>query len=103
MTNSSKSLSAKEALILKMLISNPKERYGLDLVEASEGQLKRGTIYVTLSRMEDKGFVESRREDTHAAKSSIPRRLYTPTGRGVQVFRAHEQFVLAMSAEPSFA
>jgi DNA-binding PadR family transcriptional regulator len=65
--------------------------------------LKRGTIYVTLARMEDKGFVESRREDVNAAPSSIPRRLYKPTGRGVQVFRAHEQFVQAMNAVPAFA
>ena len=103
MTNPLKPLSNKEALILKMLIANPKERYGLDLVGASDGLLKRGTVYVTLSRMEEKGFVESRREDADIAASSIPRRLYKPTGRGVQVFRAYEQYVQATNAVPAFA
>ena len=36
--------------------------YGLQLVEQSEGALKRGTVYVTLGRMEAKGLVESEQE-----------------------------------------
>lgn len=32
----------------------------LDLVKDSDGVLKRGTIYVALSRLEDDGLVESR-------------------------------------------
>jgi len=38
------------------------ERYGLELVDASAGRLKRGSVYVTLGRMETKGFVASRQE-----------------------------------------
>ena len=48
-------LSPKEMLTLEMLISNG-EMFGLEMVEASEGELKRGTIYVTLQRMSDKGY-----------------------------------------------
>ena len=33
--------------------------FGLQLVEQSKGTLKRGTVYVTLGRMQDKGYVES--------------------------------------------
>jgi hypothetical protein len=36
------------------------ERFGLELVEQSAGGLKRGSVYVILSRMEAKGFVTSR-------------------------------------------
>lgn len=33
-------------------------RFGLDLVHESGGLLKRGTVYVELSRLSDLGFVE---------------------------------------------
>jgi DNA-binding PadR family transcriptional regulator len=75
-----------------MLLVGPNERYGLELVEASAGNLKRGTIYVTLARMEEKGLVCSRRESTNEASSVIPRRLYKPTGFGCTVLRAHERY-----------
>ncbi len=39
-------LSRKEFLVLGMLIGRG-EMFGLEMVEASEGELKRGTIYVT--------------------------------------------------------
>ena len=84
-------LSPKEALVLGMLISGARERYGLELVELSKGQLRRGTIYVTLGRMEEKGLVSSRRESAGDA-TTIPRRQYRPTGLGRSVLRAHEQY-----------
>ena len=54
-------LSAKESVILELLYDN-QERYGLELVRMSEGELKRGTIYVTLNRMEEKLYISSRHE-----------------------------------------
>jgi DNA-binding PadR family transcriptional regulator len=80
------SLSRKEAIILDLLVGAG-ERYGLRLVEESGGRLKRGTVYVTLSRMEDKGFVESRQEERDPHASGIPRRLYRITGLGERAFR----------------
>ena len=56
------SLSGKEAAVLDLLLAKPSQAmYGLELVNVSAGRLKRGTIYVTLDRMEDKGLVESKR------------------------------------------
>jgi DNA-binding PadR family transcriptional regulator len=52
------SISRTEALIIELLEAGG--RFGLELIDASDGRLKRGTIYVTLSRMESKGFVVSR-------------------------------------------
>ena len=43
--------------------------FGLQLVEQSNGGLKRGTVYVTLGRMQDKGYVESRTEERRRALS----------------------------------
>jgi DNA-binding PadR family transcriptional regulator len=83
------SLSGKEALILELLLGKPgAEMYGLELVHTSRNRLKRGTIYVTLSRMEDKAYVESRLEEKKADASGLPRRLYRVTGYGKRVFEA---------------
>jgi DNA-binding PadR family transcriptional regulator len=77
-------LSAKESLILELLVERD-ELYGLQLVAASRRKLKRGTVYVTLGRMEEKGYITSRLEDAPPDMGGMPRRLYqaTPLGRRV--------------------
>ena len=77
-------LSVKESLILELL-AREKELYGLQLVAASRRRLKRGTVYVTLGRMEEKGYVTSRLEDAPADAGGLPRRLYQPTALGRRV------------------
>ena len=81
-------LSNKEFIILQMLIEND-EMFGLEMVESSEGELKRGTIYVTLSRMCDKGYLDSREEPRQFPEIGIPRRKYWATGLGEKVFEAN--------------
>lgn len=81
-------LSRKEMLTLEMLISNG-EMFGLEMVEASEGELKRGTIYVTLQRMSDKGYIESREEPRTMPEIGIPRRKYWATGLGETVYQTN--------------
>ena len=77
-------LPAKQELILELLIGR-REMYGLELVAASRGRLKRGTVYVTLGRMEEKGYIRSHLEDAPPDAGGLPRRLYeaTPLGRRV--------------------
>ena len=53
--------SGLEVTILSFLVGD-RELYGLEMIERSEGALKRGSIYATLHRMEEKGWVESRKE-----------------------------------------
>jgi len=81
-------LSRKELLILAMLIGKG-EMYGLEMVGASEGELKRGTIYVTLQRMSDKGYIESREEPRSMPEIGIPRRKYLATGLGERVYQTN--------------
>lgn len=83
------SLSRIEALILRML-AGTRELYGLEMVEGSGGKLRRGTIYVTLQRMQEKGYVDSRKESRTAPEIGIPRRLYSITGHGLRVLAAHD-------------
>jgi PadR family transcriptional regulator, regulatory protein PadR len=80
-------LSTKESLILELL-AGAREMYGLELVAASGGALKRGTVYVTLGRMEDKGYITSRLEDAPPAAGGLPRRLYVPTPLGREILHA---------------
>ena len=82
------SLPPKEALILELLVEES-ELYGLQLVAASKGRLKRGTVYVTLGRMEEKGFITSRLEDAPADEGGLPRRIYEPTAFGRRVLKAY--------------
>jgi PadR family transcriptional regulator PadR len=77
-------LSAKESLILELLVRE-RELYGLQLVATSKERLKRGTVYVTLGRMEEKGYITSRLEDPPPDAGGLPRRLYQPTSLGRRV------------------
>ncbi len=87
--------SKKELLILEMLIRNG-EMYGLEMVKASSG-LKRGTIYVTLGRMADKGWVQSR-QVKEAGVSGLPRRLFQTTELGSRVYDAWQTYLGAVAA-----
>ena len=86
MTDDFPRLSRKERLILELLI-NHGEMYGLEMVKTAPGELKRGTVYVTLGRMADKGYVESRQvKDPEDPR--LPQRVFLPTGDGRRVFQA---------------
>ena len=80
-------LSAKESLILELLVEQG-ELYGLQLVAVSRRRLKRGTVYVTLARMEEKGYVAAQAEDRPPDTGGMPRRPYRPTALGRRVLAA---------------
>lgn len=79
-------LSRTEHVILDLLSGG--DAFGFELVERSQGALKRGTVYVTLGRMQDKGYVESRTEPLPPGGIGLPRRLYRPTAFGLRVLNA---------------
>jgi DNA-binding PadR family transcriptional regulator len=82
--------SKKEMTILELLAQRG-TLYGLELVGLSNGSLKRGTIYVTLGRMQDKGLVqlvEDQEPDEHAG---MPRPRYRLTALGKRALRAQER------------
>jgi PadR family transcriptional regulator len=80
-------LPPKERLILDLLIAEG-GLFGLQLVALSHGALKRGTVYVTLGRMEAKGFIRSEQEAMPPGAIGLPRRIYYPTPLGERVLRA---------------
>jgi DNA-binding PadR family transcriptional regulator len=91
-------MSATESLVLELLRDG--KQYGLELVDTSKGALKRGSIYVTLSRMEAKGFVESWQEDRVPGAIGLPRRLYRATSYGLKVHDAYQLLREALALRP---
>lgn len=87
-------LSNKEAIILDQL-AGKSEMFGLEMVQTDPTNLKRGTIYVTLNRLEEKGFIKSRKIERDE-KSNYPRRLYQITGLGQRVLAARQAASTAM-------
>ena len=79
-------LSPKELLVLELLREH--DSYGLQLVAASTGRLKRGTVYVTLGRMEEKGYITSKLEAAPSGAGGLPRRIYSATPLGLRMLAA---------------
>ena len=95
------SISPTESLILELL--QVRERYGLELVDASAGRLKRGSVYVLLGRMEKKGFVQSRQEPREPGAVGLPRRIYQATKYGLKVHAAYQLLREALALRPAEA
>jgi DNA-binding PadR family transcriptional regulator len=79
--------SEKELVVLGLLRDGPREMYGLEIVNASSGKLGRAAIYITLARMEEKGYIKSRTpvEDSHPG---LPRPRYKITALGERALQA---------------
>jgi DNA-binding PadR family transcriptional regulator len=75
-------------LIILELLAREGDLYGLQLVAGSRRRLKKGTVYVTLGRMEEKGYISSRAEAPPPDAGGLPRRLYQPTALGRRVLTA---------------
>lgn len=80
-------LSAKERIVLDLLAVEG-QMYGLQLVTQSGGRLKRGTVYVTLGRMQQKGLIDADAEKLSDDSGLVPRRMYRATPFGLRVLQA---------------
>lgn len=52
-------ISPFEVMILGLLEAEAEGAYGSDLVQISEGRLKRGSVYTLLGRLEKRGLVKA--------------------------------------------
>jgi len=93
-------LPPKEALILELLLEQS-DMYGLQLVAASKRRLKRGTVYVTLGRMEAKGFITSRLENAAPDEGGLRRRVYAATAFGRRALSAYAHVVRHLALDPA--
>ena len=88
MNNEFPKLSRKEFKILELLIAKG-EMFGLEMVEASEGELKRGTIYVTFAKNGRQRLHRIPRRTRQIPEIGIPRRKYSATGLGERVYQTN--------------
>jgi len=84
---------------MQLLRDHPSGMYGLEIVDASSGKLKRGTVYVTLGRLEESGFVKSKAQ--RPDHPGLPRPIYRLTAQGERALRAAE--IMGLNASRSAA
>ena len=75
-----------QSLILRFLIDS-ESMYGLEMVKKSERQLKRGTIYVLLDRMEDAKLIKSKLVAPKDGQKGPKRRTYRITANGRTAYK----------------
>jgi DNA-binding PadR family transcriptional regulator len=97
------SLGEFETLLLMAVLhlaERRQEAYGSAIraeIEARTGRpVPRGSIYVTLDRLEDKGLLASREGASSPVRGHRPKRLFKVTGAGVRAVHASVTAVVRM-------
>jgi DNA-binding PadR family transcriptional regulator len=85
-----------EMLVMQVLQNEAGGLYGLEIVEASNNVVNRGSVYVLLGRLEEKGFVKVQKPKTDPHYPGLPRPLYKLTAEGTRVLSAAEELGLAV-------
>ncbi|NOT01907.1 MAG: helix-turn-helix transcriptional regulator [Phycisphaerales bacterium] len=90
-------LNQREAELLAITING--ERYGRDIrnqyEQRTDRKLPLGSLYVTLDRMEDKGYLTSRMGESAHNRGGYRRKYYKITGAGQRALNAYQ---IAVSA-----
>ena len=95
-------LGEVEQLVLLAVLRLGDEAYAVpirDLIKREAGvDLSRGTIYVTLERLERKGYVTSWFSDPQAVRGGKARRIFRLKPAGVAAVKASKQAVDSLAA-----
>ena len=83
-------VSKTERLILEQLVNHPPGKYGLEIVNDSGGAVRRGSVYVLLERLEERGLIKCERNENTPKQGGLPRPIYSATGLGGKVLAAYE-------------
>jgi DNA-binding PadR family transcriptional regulator len=80
-----------EVIVLMAALHLGREAHGsaiLDEIESRTGRrVSRGSVYITLDRLEDKGLLESRLGGTSASRGGRPKRVFRVTTAGVKAVK----------------
>lgn len=78
-------MTDKELLVLEILDNNrPREMSGFEIVQKSDGKIKRGRVYIHLQKLKELGLVSSREEEKKNNRRSVPRILFSITEGGIK-------------------
>jgi PadR family transcriptional regulator, regulatory protein PadR len=84
-----------EQMVLLAIAHLKEESYGIPIVEEIERRtgrtVARAAVYVTLRRLEEKGFVSSRMSDPAPERGGKPRRYVKLEAEGVRALREARQ------------
>jgi DNA-binding PadR family transcriptional regulator len=81
-------ISPTEALILSLLVTRPGGAFGSELVQVSDGKLKRGSVSALMGRLEKSGLVTSV-EEAATDVYALPRTRYKISAAG---YKARVEF-----------
>lgn len=85
-----------EMLVMRLLQDEAGGMYGLAIVDASKGAVKRGSVYVLLGRLQTKGFVKASQTKGAPDHPGLPRPIYRLTADGMRVLAAADAIGLAI-------
>ena len=86
-----------EMVVMKILQGKGQGAYGLEIVAASKNAVKRGSVYVLLGRLEEKGFVRILKTKAPTGYDGPPRPQYQLTAEGVRVMAAAEAIGMSVA------
>ncbi len=89
-----------EQMLLLAILRQGDRAYGAALIrelKATAGRrVARGSVYVTLDRMEAKGWLESRASEPRPERGGRPRRLLRVTPEGIAELRRSREALLSL-------
>lgn len=89
-----------EQMILLAVLRLAEEAYGVRLMEELEQtvgrRVSRGSVYVTLDRLEEKGLIESAPAEERSERGGRPRRVVRVTTDGLQQLQRSREALLAL-------
>jgi DNA-binding PadR family transcriptional regulator len=93
-------LGGFELQVLLAVMRLGDEAYGVpiaDTIEAASGrEINAGAIYITLDRLESKGFVTSRVGESTPERGGRAKTYFEATGRGVRAARAAQHTLVTL-------
>lgn len=95
-------LAEFELLVLLAVMHAGEDAYPIairDAIEARTGRkAARAAVFITLERLEDKGFVTSRYGDPTPVRGGRSKRFFTPTAAGIASVKRSVAMVSSMTA-----
>jgi PadR family transcriptional regulator PadR len=93
-------LAEFELLVLLGVLQRADDAYAVgvhqELEERSRRAASMGAVYITLDRLETKGFLTSRLGEPTAARGGRAKRFYAPTRAGMEALRAECRVIRRM-------
>lgn len=89
-----------EQMLLLAVLRLGDDAYGARLMEELEAtvgrRVSRGSVYVTLDRLEEKGWLASEMSDARPERGGRPRRVVAVTPEGFQQLKRSREALLAL-------